>query len=389
MEQQQATTAAAIETEVDGNRLQLLTLGSERLAAIVDLIDGAKSDLRLLFYMFADDACGRTVLAALVRAAERGVEVRLLLDCFGSGDPDEEFFKPLEDAGGCTCVFHPRWGRRYLIRNHQKMAIADKRRALIGGSNISEHYLTDSGRKHWRDLWLSLEGPAAGRLADYYDDIEEWTRKPRQKIRELDHIISRHSQHRSKVAWRYSGPLRRHNPWLAQIIRDFGEACRVDIVAAYFSPPNSMLRRLWKVAARGGLVRVVTAARSDNGTTIAASRFTYGRLLKRGVQIHEYQPARLHTKLYIADDIVHIGSANFDFRSLYLNLEIMLRIEDRGFAEALRAYVDGEIAHSKQVTLKEHRERATVARKIKWAIAHFMVTTIDYTVTRRANFGLE
>ena len=150
-----------------------------------------------------------------------------------------------------------------------------------------------------------------------------------------------------------------------------------------------MLRRLWSAVPRGGTVRVVTAAKSDNNATIAAARFTYSRLLKRGVRVFEYQPGRLHTKLYITDDVVHAGSANFDFRSLYLNLEVMLRVEDRAFAEAMRAFVDAEVAQSKEVTLAEHKGRATLLRKIRWAASNFLVTTMDYTVTRRVNFGVE
>ncbi len=140
---------------------------------------------------------------------------------------------------------------------------------------------------------------------------------------------------------------------------------------------------------RGGVVRVVTAAKSDNTATIAAARFTYGRLLKRRVKIYEYQPSKLHTKLYITDDIVHLGSSNFDFRSLYLNLEMMLRVDDPGFAAAMHSYVDGEVADSLEITPAFHRSRATLWRKAKWAAAHFLVTTMDYTVTRRVNFGLE
>ena len=67
-------------------------------------------------------------------------------------------------------------------------------------------------------------------------------------------------------------------------------------------------------------------------------------LLKRGVEIYEYQATKLHTKLIVIDDVVHIGSANFDMRSLYLNLEMMLRVDDPAFAAMMRRFVDGEIA---------------------------------------------
>ena len=101
------------------------------------------------------------------------------------------------------------------------------------------------------------------------------------------------------------------------------------MVVAYFAPSLAMLRRIFGVARRGK-ARIVTAAKSDNRWTIGAARFFYWRLLKRGAEIFEYQPTKLHTKLFVVDDVVHIGSANFDMRSLFLNLEMMLRVDDAG-----------------------------------------------------------
>jgi cardiolipin synthase len=105
--------------------------------------------------------------------------------------------------------------------------------------------------------------------------------------------------------------------------------------------------------------------------------------------IYEYQPAKLHTKLVIADDIVHIGSSNFDFRSFYLNMEVMLRIEDEGFAEAMRGYFERELKDCKWITHEVHDQRATLWRRVKWAISHFLVNVMDYSVTRRLNFGAD
>ena len=378
-----------IDCEVAGNRLRLLPGGIERFDALIELIEGARESIRVLFYMFTEDQAGTRVLEALTQAAARGVEVRLLLDEFGCGAIRPAFLDPLRDAGGAYCVFHPTLSRRYLIRNHQKMLVADGKRSLIGGANINEHYLTDEGPQHWRDLWLAVDGPAVGKLCDYYDDIYRWTLHPKPLVKKLRRIISRHSRGTGPVLWRFSGPIPRSNPWPVQIVKDILAAKRVDIVAAYFSPSQAMLRRIGGVVERGGTARVVTASKSDNNATIAAARFTYGRLLKRGVRVFEYQPAKLHTKLYIADDAVHIGSANFDFRSLYLNLEMMLRVEDPAFATAMRAYVDGEVADSMEITPAIHKAKATLWRKLKWGLSNFLVTTMDYTVTRRINFGFE
>jgi len=105
--------------------------------------------------------------------------------------------------------------------------------------------------------------------------------------------------------------------------------------------------------------------------------------------MYEYQPAKLHTKLAIVDDIVHIGSSNFDYRSLYINLEVMLRIKDPGFAALMRDYFEGELANSRWITPALHRRRASLWRRIKWALSHYLVNIMDYTVTRRLNFRAE
>jgi cardiolipin synthase len=89
------------------------------------------------------------------------------------------------------------------------------------------------------------------------------------------------------------------------------------------------------------------------------------------------------------DDIVHIGSSNFDIRSLYLNLELMLRVDDAEFAGLMRQYFEGEISDSLRITPAIQARRATLANRIKWALSFFLVTSADYTVTRRLNFGAE
>jgi cardiolipin synthase len=132
---------------------------------------------------------------------------------------------------------------------------------------------------------------------------------------------------------------------------------------------------------------VITAAKSDNNATIAAARNTYWWLLKRGVEIYEYQPTKLHTKLFVVDDVVHIGSANFDMRSLFLNLEMMLRVDDAGFAAKMRGFVDGEVGASEHITREKHQARRTLLNRVKWALAYFAVAVADYRISRVLNFG--
>jgi cardiolipin synthase len=375
----------AIRAVVQGNRLELIESGVARLEELLAIIAQAEESLRLIFYIFDGDESGLRVRDALIEAARRGVLVRLLVDGFGCSTAEPEFFEAIRDAGGDYCVFNPRYGARYLIRNHQKLVVADKTVGLIGGANIQDSYLSDEGEGHWRDLWLRIEGPALEEPSRYFDEIFRWTKTPGSKLRKLRRIVKRHSQMAGDLQWKFSGPISRKHSWPASLVRELSEARDVDLIAAYFSPPRSLMRRFARIA-RNGQVRIITAAKSDNNATIGAARHTYSRLLRRRVKMFEYQPAKLHTKLGIVDDIVHIGSSNLDFRSLYINLEIMLRIEDAGFAADMRRYFERELSDSEEITLALHRQRATVWRRFKWTISHWLVTALDYTVTKRLNF---
>lgn len=374
--------------DVAGNRLTLIEDGPERLEALVALIHGARESLRILYYIWEDDAAGRRVRDALVAAMGRGVSVALLVDGFGAANAKDGFFQALTDAGARFCRFVPRFGRRYFLRNHQKLAIADGRRVIIGGFNISDSYFGTVADGAWRDLGLLVEGDSVACPAAYFDDLFKWAQKPAGSMRTLRRVLQKHSTTDGRLHWLFGGPTRRLSPWARSVRKDMRYARRLDIVSGYFAPGPMLLRRSAKVARRGQ-VRLVTAAKSDNNATIAAARFTYWTLLKRGVRIFEYQPTKLHTKLFAIDGVVHIGSANFDMRSLFLNLEMMLRVDDAGFAAAMHDYVDGEVAHSREITLEAHRAQRTLLNRIRWAIGYFLIAIADYRITRRLNFAGE
>ena len=373
-------------TKVDGNRLTFLPDGPDRLEALVALIDGAKSSLRLLYYIFAADASGDRVRDALVAATERGVAVSLLIDGFGSSKTPETYFKDLHERGAKFCRFLPSYGRRYLIRNHQKLALADNERVLIGGFNVENDYFTSADDGGWRDIGVLVEGPAAARLVPYFDALIGWTLKKGSRIPTLRKIIHTYSETSGALQWQFGGPMQRLSPWVKSTCRDLALGSDVQMIAAYFAPPGGILRRIARIG-HHGRARIVTAATSDNNTTIAAARFTYGRLLKRGVRVFEYQRSKLHSKLLVLDDVAHVGSSNFDYRSIYLNLEMMLRVEDEEFASLMRVYFEGELDDCLEITRALHKERSTLINRIKWALSFFVVSITDYTVTRRLNFG--
>lgn len=377
---------------VDGNRLVVLPDGPDRLEAILDMIGAARSSVRLLYYIFAGDGSGRLVRDALLAAQRRGVAVSVLIDDFGSSANPDNFFSELRAAGAQVCRFHPSWGRRYLLRNHQKLLLVDGETGassvLIGGFNIEDDYFKRADEGGWRDIGLVVSGPAAARLAPYYDELMGWSARKRARIRDLRQIIQRYSETSGALQWQLGGPMRLLSPWALSTARDLAQGCDVEVIAAYFAPPWSMLQRIARIGDKGR-ARVVTAARSDNSATIFAARFTYNQLLKRGVEIYEYQRTKLHTKLLVFDDEVHVGSSNFDIRSLYLNLEMMLRVDDPEFTSLMRLYFEGELDDSKRITPEDWSRQRTIANRIKWALSFFMVTMVDYSVTRRLNFGAE
>jgi cardiolipin synthase len=366
----------------------LLDTGPRRLDALIALIDGATTSLRLLYYIYADDRTGRLVLGRMVAAAKRGVAVSVVVDGFGSG-ADDAFFAPLREAGAHLCRFSPRYGRRYLLRNHQKLALADGEspaaRIIIGGFNVEDDYFGTPAQKAWRDLGLLLEGPAAARMAPYFDALVEVIDRPSARVRPLNRALAQYSETDGPLRWLIGGPTRRLSPWARTVRADMRAARRIDLIAAYFTPTPSMLRRLDKAGRRSAQVRIVTAAKSDNNATILAARFTYAGLLRKGVQLFEYQPTKLHTKLYVIDDTVHIGSANFDVRSLFINLELMLRVEDRAFADHARAYVDGEIARSRPITAAWYKAHTGWWQRVKQFAAYLVIAVVDPGVSRGLN----
>ncbi|WP_343344364.1 phospholipase D-like domain-containing protein [Sphingomicrobium sp. XHP0239] len=374
---------------VDANEMALYASGDARKALILDWIDRAQTTLDLLFYDLADDASGTAIRDALARAAERGVRVRLVIDGFGLRDLEDEdaFFAPIRAAGGTTLVFNARFGRRYLIRNHQKIFIADGERAIIGGANLCDDYLGDHDTA-WRDLWLSIEGDATRPLADYFEDVLGWMKTNKAHLRRLSDIVARHSTTRGPLQWQFSAPWPRHTPWPGGLIRDFWDARHVELVMAYFSPSGAFLRRLERVSRDGGTVKLLVPAKSDNTTTIAAARHSYHQLMAAGVTIHEYEKTKMHTKLAVVDDVVHIGSSNFDFRSLFVNMEVMLRIEDADAATKMRGWIADERRDARAITPEVQAQRDTFWARTRWAISNFLVTWLDYTVSRRLNLPL-
>lgn len=375
----------SFEIDAGGHHFAFYPSGSDRFDALVKVIDGASRSLKLFFYMFQADHAGTRVRGALIRAAQRGVDVHLIIDAFGSDAPDS-FFDPIVRAGGRFSMFLPRWNVRYLIRNHQKFVIADDARVLTGGFNVSDHYFASPQENGWCDLGALIEGPVVSTFVKWFDLLSGWVANPRSQFFAIRKIVRDWDGGSGPVQMLLGGPSRMTSAWARAVKRDIARGSRLDLVMAYFSPPRS-IRRLIRRLARRGSARLIMAGKSDNSTTIGASRALYGGLLRAGARIVEFQPCKLHMKLLVIDDVTYFGSANFDMRSIRLNLELMVRVEDARLADKMRALIDYLDASSENITYSWYRRKANLLNRVRWRMAWFLVAVVDYTVTRRLNLG--
>lgn len=369
-----------------GHKLCFYPAGEDRFAALLRLIDDAEHSLELFFYMFQADYAGSKVRDALMRAARRGVDVHLIVDSFGSDAPPS-LFKPFEAAGGRYSVFSARFGVRYLIRNHQKFVIADGKRVMTGGFNVSDHYFKPPDVNGWCDLGVMIEGPVVKRFADWFRQLEQWTGDVDAQFNAIRRIVREWEPENDGIQLLLGGPTKITSAWARRVKQDIAHGSRLDLVMAYFSPPRSMRRLIRRLAERGH-ARMIMAGKSDNTTTIGASRSLYRSFLRSGAKIAEFQPCKLHLKLLVVDDVTYFGSANFDHRSVRLNLELMVRVEDQALAQRMRAMIDNLEAHSEQVTMEWYRKHATWLTRLRWRLERFLVMGVDYTVTRRLNLGI-
>lgn len=383
--------------DVGGNQLRLVHSAKERLSALVATIEGAEKSLKLFFYMFEDDNVGQMILGKLVAACERGLTVEMMVDSFGSNGVSRTFFDPLIAAGGKFRFFSPRFSSSYFVRNHQKMVIADDQCALIGGFNIADQYFdmherdedSDPVDESWEDLGLEINGPEVANLANYYQLLSDWVYRDNGNIRALRKMIRGWHAGNGQFRWLLGGPSNRLSHWAWTIKKDLEKGSRLDLVTAYFSPGQGLLRRIGGLSKRGGESRIILPGKTDNAATIGASRLLYGYLLRRRARLFEFQPRRLHMKLVIVDDAVYIGSANFDLRSLFINVEMMLRIEDRPFANHARGVITLLHEDTEPITPELHKSRRSFLNRLRWTISYFFVNTLDYSVTRRLNFGVK
>jgi cardiolipin synthase len=263
------------------------------------------------------------------------------------------------------------------------MLACDDRVAFVGGFNIAPEYEGDGVSCGWCDIGLRLEGELVHELAVSFDEMFERAEFKHKRFARLRRPTENTAVTTPKEQLLFSGPGRGSSPIKTFLRKDFAKGNKVQVVAAYFLPTWRLRRELARVAQRGGTVQLLLAGKSDVRISQLAGRSLYPRFLRRGVQIFEYQPQVLHAKLIIVDDIVYVGSANLDQRSLNINYELVVRFQDPEVAQQAREVFDQIRSHSQEITLDSWRGAKGLWRHLKESWAYFLLVRIDPYIARR------
>ena len=361
-----------------------LRAGDEIFPAMLAAIDGAGQSVCLEVYTFEDSALGRRFREALVRARERGVRVRVLVDAIGSVMLSNHFWDPLLQAGGEARVFNAIDLRRWTIRSHRKLLVGDERMAIVGGFNISPAYEGDGINSGWCDVGLSIaDPPLAQRLAWSFDEMFERADFRHKRFMRWRKFGAKKTVKLPVEQILFSGPGRGRSPFKQSLRQDLVHARDVRMVMAYFLPTWGLRHALIRVARRGGRVQLILAGKSDVPLALLAAQSLYRRLLAAGVEIYEYQPQILHAKLIIVDNKVYTGSSNLDVRSLQINYELMIRFEEPGVVGGARKFFEEVQNNCRRITAEDWRRSRTFWRRLKHRWAYFLLNRLDPYLARR------
>jgi cardiolipin synthase len=362
---------------------QWLCGGGKFYPAMLAAIAQARQSINLEIYIFADDTIGGQFLAALTRAAETGVRVRVLADAYGSLTLSEKFFTPLIQAGGEFRFFNPLRFSRFGVRDHRKLLICDRQTAFLGGANICDYHSGDGITQGWFDLMIRITGAEfAGLLAEEFEQTFANASFAHGRFRRLRAF--RHFRRRTEDAQILAvRPGRGASSFQRALHQELARAQSADFIVPYFLPSRRLRKLLRQIVQRGGRVRLILPAHCDVPLARAAGLIYYARLLRSGVELYEYQPQILHAKLCIVDEKVFAGSSNLDVRSFNLNYELMLRFTDAATVAGAKEIFAEALQHSRRIEQKAFRQSQNFWQRWKNYWAHFLVARVDPLVGLR------
>lgn len=354
-----------------------LRTGEQALQAMFAAIEAARYSIRLEIYIYTDSPIGKQFRAALVRAAQRNVVVRVLIDAVGSLTLPSSFWVQLQAEGGHFQWFNPLRVGRMSYRDHRKILVCDEQVAFIGGFNIAPEYQGNGVDRGWCDLGMEIRGKPAEALATAFDAAyarASFAHKPLHRLRKATSRLATAGEN-----WRLllSGPGRGYNFLKRALATDWASAHRVQIICAYFLPTWRLRRELIRVAQRGGRVQLILAGKTDVLLSQLASHRLYRSLLRKGVEIYEYEPQILHAKLFIADEHVYVGSANLDARSLNINYELMMRIAVPHVVAEAREIFAAALLRSRRIDATSWRRSRSLWTKVLEGWAYYLLARVD------------
>lgn len=353
-----------------GNRLTLLENGADYFPALIAALDAARHEIHLESYIFFADDAGNSVAEALMRAARRGVETRLLLDGFGSRGFDAGYLQALRGAGVSVLFFRPkrsgfRLRRHRLRRMHRKLAVVDARTGFVGGINIIDDLNGHELAAPRQDYAVRVEGPLVADMhvaARRLWQLVTWSQLGRQRNEDawLKAVTAHAGNQRAAFLTRDS--VRHRRAIEAAYLRAIRRARHdIFIANAYFLPGLRFRHALIAAAKRGVRVRLIVQGHSDHPLYQLAARALYRHLIDNGVFLYEYHATELHAKVAIVDDTwATVGSSNIDPFSLLLSREANLVAHDRAFSAQLRASLESALQRG------AHQIHPQAWRRIPW-----------------------
>lgn len=342
-----------------GNQARLLQDSNATIDAIVADIDAAKDHVHLLFYIWLPDNNGCKVVAALKRAAGRGVVCRAMADSLGSRLMiRSRHWQAMREAGVHLAdalpigklLLLPLQGRIDL-RNHRKIVVIDNHITYCGSQNCADpEFLVKAKYAPWVDAVMRFEGPVARQ--NQYLFAGDWMTEVDEDISDLlkQPIAAAQVGFSAQVIG--TGPSIRYSA-MPEMFESLMHAARRELIIStpYYVPDESMQAALCACGHRGVETTIIFPARNDSWIVGAASRSYYSELLSAGVRIFEYEGGLLHAKSLTLDGkVMLIGSANLDRRSFELNYENNILLYDPSLTASMRQRQQSYINKSRPVT---------------------------------------
>lgn len=352
---------------VPGNRVTAFQNGDQIFPAMLEAIRGARRTINMETYIYWSGDTGQTFADALCERARAGVAVHLVVDWAGSIRMDDALLGTMQDAGVRVEHYRPlRWYNlgRLNNRTHRKLLVVDGRVGFTGGVGIADQW---SGHAqdpdHWRETHFRVEGPVVAQLQSAFND--NWIKTTGELLNGPDHFPPLERAGDMDAHLFIASPAGGSESMHLMYLQAVAAAVRsIDLCAAYFVPDHLIAQALLAARQRGVRVRVLLPGpHIDSETVRLSSRASWGPLLEGGVGIHIYQPTMIHVKLLVVDEeLVSVGSTNFDIRSFRLNDEASLNVYDRGFAEAMTRVFEEDLARSTRYTLDDWNARTARER---------------------------